>query len=474
MKPLTLRAQVVAWFVGLTIVLLVVASLVMYWNTRDNLHADLDRRMASTATGLVALSDWDEHADGVEFELDDDLADRMAASRPGSSEEIFHWPDQILVHRRGRAVLAPMPDPDWGAQHDLTESEWIEFADGEDSDGRYRICSILAYTPPDPEELDAHEFTLLIRVQESLAPLEAELAAVLRFMGLFGLAAIGLAIVLGFALARRVTGPLQSLGVAAGQVRAGRPARLPHRGVDDEVDQLRDHLDDAFQRLDAALHRQARFTSDAAHELRNPIAVIQNAAEVALRRERTVDDYRHFFADVLATATRMGRVVDALLLLARLDAVRTAASFQAVDLSEIARDSASSVAEGSERIQVDCEEEASVRGDDGLLRVLVDNLVSNALRYSPVDRPIQLRVHLEADQGVILEVSDEGPGIPNSARERIFDRFFRASADESTGAGLGLAIVSEVASVHAVQAQVETSAEGTTFRVRFPKVDQAA
>ena len=476
MKSLTLRSQVVVWFVGLTVVILAVAARAMYLETRDHLSAALDQGMAATATTLVALSDWDEHAEAVEFELDEDLAARMAASRPGSSEEILTWPERAPVHARGTELLAPLPEPDWAADADLRAREWVEYTTAEGPQGKVRICSMLAYTPPDPEELDAHEFTLLVRVQESLAPLEAELAAVLRFTLGFGLVALAAAILLGFALARRVTGPLQALGEAAAQVRAGQPARLPRRGVEDEVDRLRDHLEDAFHRLDEALRRQARFTSDAAHELRNPIAVIQNAAEVALRRERTVEDYRHFFADVLATATRMGRVVDALLLLARLDAVRTASRFERVDLGEVARDSASAIAEGKERIQLEVAEDAIVQGDDGLLRVLVDNLISNALRYSPGDQPVRLTVTRPDAEGVVLEVSDHGPGIPASARARIFDRFYRAHdpAHQQDGAGLGLAIVSEVASVHAVQAQVDSTDAGTTIRVRFPSRSRAA
>ena len=84
MSSLTLRSQVVVWFVGLTVVILAVAARAMYLETRDHLSAALDTRMAATATTLVALSDWDEHAEAVEFELDEDLAARIAASRPGA------------------------------------------------------------------------------------------------------------------------------------------------------------------------------------------------------------------------------------------------------------------------------------------------------------------------------------------------------------------------------------------------------
>ena len=136
MKSLTLRSQVVVWFVGLTIVILAVAARAMYLETRDHLSAALDQGMAATATTLVALSDWDEHAEAVEFELDEDLAARMAASRPGSSEEILTWPARAPVHARGPALLAPLPEPDWAADADLRAREWVEYTTAERPSGQ--------------------------------------------------------------------------------------------------------------------------------------------------------------------------------------------------------------------------------------------------------------------------------------------------------------------------------------------------
>lgn len=474
MKALTLRAQVITWFVLLTTSLLIAGSTVMYWKTRENLLIDVDARLRTHATGLIALCDWDEHAEAVEFELEEDLADRIAESRAGSSEEIYVWPTARLVHQSGSSIEAKLPGSNWNAHTDLSEGEAIEYADRSDGTGSYRHCHVLAYKPPDPEELDSQGFTVLIRVQEDLAPMHAELARLLGFMIVFTIASGLLALLLGYLLARRVVGPLQELGAAASQIRAGRPVHLPYRGVDDEVDRLSEHLHDAFLRLDEALQRQTRFTSDAAHELRNPIAVIQNAAEIALRRERSSEDYQHFFADVLATSSRMGRVVDALLLLARLDAGKASSGFQQVDLAEVARDSASAQATGTERVRVEAPTSALVRGDDGLLRILVDNLVSNALRYSPEDCEVVIKV--ASGEDIVLEIKDRGPGIPPSAQKRIFDRFYRIDSSDpnALGAGLGLAIVAEVASVHAVRSQVDTSHQGTTIRVRFPHFDAAA
>lgn len=474
MKPLSIRAGLISWFVGLTTLLLIAFSGTLYYSTSRALRSGLDDRLETAARGFVALCEWEEDIGTVEFEVSEELAAQVAAGYPERSFEVRIWPDGRLLYRFGEELDAPLPDPaqvqtpDPGAG--LTASQNTI----EDEKGRQRLVTVIAHSPAVPADILMDEpakpaFSVMVRVADTLAPVEAQLSNLAWFVAVFASVSAVVVVVFGILLSRRVVRPLRELGEAAARVRAGDAARLPRRGASDEVDELANHLEVAFLRLEDALRRQTRFTSDAAHELRNPITVIQNAAEVALRRDRSGEDYRMFLEDVLATSKRMGGVVEALLFLARIDAGTLKTTFDNVDLAAVAEDSAAAQPHANGRVDIDAASSAYVKGDEGLLRVLIDNLLSNALRYSDSDSKVDVVV--VNGENVVVSVCDRGPGIPDEAVERVFDRFFRVDAanPDAPGAGLGLAIVAEIVRVHAAQTEIDTSPDGTTVRVRFPK-----
>ena len=472
MKPLSIRASLIAWFFGLTMLLLIAFSVTLYMSSSRNLRTGLDARLTSEAAGLLALCDWDEEIVGPQVELSDELAEQLAEMRPSSRAEVWTWPERRALSRSGEPLSAPLPPAAWSADFDPATGPKLAFRTVADEEQPLRLCEMLAFLPAVPAEDDEpakEAFTVLVRTAEDYGPIQAQLTRLAWFIG--GLAAVsaGVIFLFGFLLSRRVVRPLKELGDAAGEIRAGRAQRLPRRGAGDEVDELANHLEEAFHSLDDSLQRQTRFTSDAAHELRNPISVIQNAAEVALRRERSPEEYRAFLADVLATSRRMGTVMEALLLLARLDAGKTGSTLKPVDLVSIAHDSAQAQPLAQGRVRVIASAPVAVLGDDVLLRVLVDNLLSNALRYSPADKEVSVRVEMNGHP--TLQVQDHGSGIPVGHVEHVFDRFFRvANANPGVqGAGLGLAIVAEIARLHGAVPRIETTPQGTSVSVDFPQ-----
>ncbi|TAH38017.1 MAG: HAMP domain-containing protein [Planctomycetota bacterium] len=475
MKPLSIRASLIAWFVGLTMLLLAAFAATLYLGISRALHSGLDARLVTEGSGLAALAEWDEDLQRVMLEMSEDLQAKLTANHPQRSHEVWVWPDRRPLVRSRETLDFPLPDASFGRDFDLSTAPGVEFSTVDGPRGPRRVASMLYYAPEiaaDDEGVRREPFTLFVRIMEDLAPIEAQLGRLAWLVA--GLGGIALLVVLAFGvfLSRRVVRPLQELGAAAREIRAGRAVELPRRGVGDEVDALGDHLEEAFSRLEAARQRQERFTSDAAHELRNPIAVIRSAAEVALRRERSPEDYRAFLGDILATSRRMGDAVEALLLLARMDAGTAGASFRNVDLVAIARDSAAAQPLADGRVRVLGDPAAIVHGDEGLLRVLVDNLLSNALRYSGPQAPVTVSV--QNGDGTLLAVSDQGPGIPPESLGRVFDRFYRVETiNGAPGAGLGLAIVAEVARLHAVAPHIDSSPRGTTVTVRFPPPPEA-
>ncbi len=218
---------------------------------------------------------------------------------------------------------------------------------------------------------------------------------------------------------------------------------------------------EALTALQERFDQQARFTADASHELRTPLAAIRTEVDVALRRDRTADQYRATLLGVRVSAERMTGILDGLLFLARADAGELLEA-EDVDLHALASDVCGGVPVSGTA--------ALVRGDPRLLGILVRNLVSNALRHTP-SGAVRVETRRDGDWAV-LTVTDEGEGIPAAALPRVRERFYRvdsARARESGGAGLGLSIVdTSVRLHHGTWDIASVVGRGTTVTVRLP------
>ncbi len=466
MKPLSIRASLTAWFVLLTMLLLGGFSVTLHLSIRQALRSGLDAGLEARAETLVALCEWEEDRGEMEFELSQELSAELGAGHAGHGIDVWTWPALDLLHRSGEPIPVPTPELTW----EPGPRPFAVFTSSGGAEPR-RVCTLLARPsagsrPRNRPSKPAPE--VLVRVTESLTPVESQLGRVGWLIVVLVGGSVLVVLAFGFFLSHRFVRPLEELGRAAASVRAGSRSRMPRRGNEDEVDRLAGILDATFSSLEESLNRQARFTADAAHELRNPIAVIRNAAEVALRNDRTGAEYKEFLSDVLVTSKRMGDILEAMLLLARMDAVVVQSIFRDVDLLEVARESAAAMAQNHGRVRIAEETSAFVRGEAGLLRVLTDNLISNALRYSD-GAPVDVEVRREQDGGVSLRVRDFGPGVPEQAKELLFERFYRGETGRPNpeGAGLGLAIVAEVARVHSAECKLENASPGTRVIVRF-------
>jgi len=452
-KPLSIRTSLTLWFVGLTGLLLGALSVTLYLGMRDTLVAALDARLQTRAEAVVALCEWEKDAPAVEFEIPEGTAAEFASRERGAGIEVRTWPDGDIVYAAGVTLAAPVAVP---------RGVSLGFLDGD----RTRVCAVRRELRAAAAETDGSD--VVVRVAEGFAPVVEQLRQVRALVLLLTAIAAAVVCAFGLLLSRRFVRPLRRLGEAAAAVDAATHTPMPRRGTCDEVDRLAAILDRTFASLREAMERKARFTADAAHELRNPVSVIRNAAEVALRPGRSEQDVRQFLHDILATSGRMGDVVQSLLVLARMDAKAEPLTMEEVDLAEVVRDAVATCPDGRARITLHDEAPAPVRGDRGLLRVLVDNLVGNALQHSEGAR-VDVRVASDADGGVTLQVRDHGPGVPLDAQHDVFLRFYRARAPAKVaGAGLGLAIVAEVAAAHGATCRLENVHPGARVTVVFP------
>jgi signal transduction histidine kinase len=300
-----------------------------------------------------------------------------------------------------------------------------------------------------------------------------------------------LASLAGVAIARRAMRPIASLTATAREIAATRDPsrRMPEPPVEDEVGELALTLEQMLRSLDAAraeregaMQKQREFVADASHELRTPLtSVLANLEllQASLGGPGQAED-REVVDSALRSSRRMSRLVGDLLLLARADAGRLD-KHRRCDLAEVAGDAAAEAAAlmGDRTLTVDNDRPLWVEGSPDELHRMVANLLDNAARHTPAGARIELSLGQEGDDAVV-EVADDGPGIPAAMREQIFDRFVRgegpADTAGGTGTGLGLAIVGAVVASHGGSVEVtESTAGGALFRVRLPlaKSEQA-
>lgn len=290
-----------------------------------------------------------------------------------------------------------------------------------------------------------------------------------------GLGLYVLTFVIGWWLIGRSLRPIRDISEAAASIARGDMARrIDTRDTDSELGQLAQTLNSTFGRLEAAFAQQARFTADAAHELRTPVTVMLTHVQNGLGMEETTGEQREAFEACQRAAQRMRRLIEALLQLARLDAGQTAGARARIDLAEIAGDCLDLVrplAETRKIVIRDNLAPAACVGSAELLTQVVTNLVTNAIQYHREGG--EIRVSTAAGSGqVVLTVADNGPGIDPVHLPHIFERFYRADkARTSAGSrtGLGLAITRAAVEAHGGTITVEsTVGEGSVFVVTLP------
>ncbi|OWT77629.1 MULTISPECIES: sensor histidine kinase [unclassified Achromobacter] len=299
-----------------------------------------------------------------------------------------------------------------------------------------------------------------------------------------------------FGLSRGVA-PLNALQQ---RLRARRPddlSPIDDRAAPTEIAPLVGAINDLLDRLSATVQTQRRFVADAAHQLKTPLAGLRTQAELALR-DASADEMQASLRQLVTGSERATRLVNQLLLLAHAENP-AAVGMTPIDLAEVAREHTTQWAPQALALRTDLGFEdpdgaVPIAGNPILLGELLNNLLDNALRYTPRGGRITVRVRRQGNYAV-LDVEDSGPGIPLAERERVFDRFYRVLGTQADGSGLGLAIVREIAGKHdavvritdntdsadstdsagsagsagpAADAGVASATPGTRFTVTFP------
>ena len=282
---------------------------------------------------------------------------------------------------------------------------------------------------------------------------------------------------IGRFLVKRILRPITGITKAAEMItHKDMTKRVEHRLNDIEIRSLVNALNDMLDRLEKAFHYIEDFSSDVAHELKTPLSIIRGEAEVALRKERTSEEYRRVIQVNVEEAARMLKTIDDLLLLTKLDYQVHVFSVEPVQLNDFMREifEQAKIIASKKKIAVTfsmAKQIMYIEANRLHLRRLFFNLINNAIKFTPEDGKIDIAVKREHKK-VRISVRDSGVGIPREDLPRIFDRFFhrdRARMSGESASGLGLSIVQSIATFHNGTVDVQSQpGRGTTFIVTLP------
>lgn len=280
----------------------------------------------------------------------------------------------------------------------------------------------------------------------------------------------------GWLLSRRSLRPIAEITRTARRVSGTHLGEtVPTRGSGDELDDLATTLNEMIVRIREGMDRVRRFSVDAAHQLRTPLAALRSQIEVTRAQERPPAEYRRVLGDLLAQVEGLGETVHGMLRLAHSEGGLVAAHRGAVDVGELLTEVAGFFAPLAEEQEVAFELDApaglGVSGDPTWLRQMFGNLLSNALGHTPCGGRVRIEARAEGAEATV-RVRDSGPGVAPADRERIFEPFERgASAPARPGAGVGLSLAREIARAHGGSVVLESDAgPGASFLVRLPRV----
>ncbi len=456
----SIRRRLLVGLISTTAVVWLATAISSYRDSQHEVGELFDAQMAQAARTLLALS-------GHELEelLEDggDITGRHVHFLPEHPDQFKgdEYEHKLAFQIWLRDKMKLMLRSDTAPENPLSETHY-GYSDHEINGERWRILSLVDY-----------ENRFMVQVGENYT-IRQELSSdiALRIITPMLLALPFMALFIWYIIGRSLS-PLTRLTTEVGSRAAGRLDPVSEDDSPEETRPLVEALNSLFRRLGYAFENERRFTADAAHELRTPLAALKTQAQVAARASD--DESRNRAIEQVVTGVdRASHLVQQLLTLARVDPEIGLKQKQAIRLCPLLGDVMAHLATHAidKNVELELNEECSgkVLASPDHLRILLRNLVDNAIRYTPPGGLVSALVEIERDE-LVLRVRDSGPGIPREERERIFERFFRlpGTQQQAQGSGLGLSIVQRIAELHDAHVELDEAPQGgLEVRVRFP------
>jgi signal transduction histidine kinase len=479
-----LSTRLMVFFLGSLALVLAGFSGSLYLLAWKYLHRQADERLEAALNTLVAAAEVNEA--GVEWEP----AERKLSFGRRTVEGPFFWQvSDGLGHRVDGSLAgagddaAPPPGAVSGGRPGAGTRPWSVV----DARGRTwrvmlrRLSGPAQPQPPGggPAEAQGRIYeSLEFRAATSLEGVDATLRNLAVSLAGLSSGVWALALVSGRRLCRRALRPVSAMAEAAHAIEGDEPGRrLPAPDTQDELGELGRSFNALLDRLQESFERQRRFTGDASHQLRTPLTAVQGQVDLALRRDRTPEEYRRVLSVVQRRVRHLRQIVEALLFLARADAESLRPGLTPMDLASWAEEHLRSWPDArrapdlSLALSPDPGGPFWVRAHPSLLAELVNNLLDNACKYSAPGTPIVVRLGRRGRE-VMLSVEDRGAGISPREVPHLFEPFYRSEAARHQGVGgvgLGLSVALRLAGALGGTIDVESEqGRGSAFTVRLP------
>jgi heavy metal sensor kinase len=458
----SIRRRLTIWY-GLTLaIILGLYSVSLYVFLKHNLSGELDRKLWEDVESVhESLEDLPETISGFDF----------SKFQEGSSSEIRdRWILEVWALDFTKLLSVPKNDSvPLGQASNTTCSaergrpEMLKLSDG------LNLRVLCA-------RVELGKTEVYIRVARSAERLVHELSELLWIMFISVPAAILLAMMGGYLLARKALSPVEDMTRRAREISIDKLGdRLPVINPQDELGRLAITFNQTFERIEKSFQQMRQFTADASHELRTPLTAIRTMGEVALQDERSAGEYREVLSSVLEETDELRHLVDSLLTLSRADAGHIKLNRKRESISQLVAEVVEHLEvladEKSQKISLDLISKVEGYIDRAVFRQALINLVENAIKYSAVGKNIFIKTY-SSDKSVSVEVIDEGPGIAPEFFERIFERFYRIDNGRSRevgGTGLGLSIAKWAIEAHDGSITVQSKlGQGSRFLVELP------
>ena len=473
MNPRSIRFRLAAYQVLLLAGVLLAFSVAAFWGFRRHLTHLVEAQCANLTRQIAESLLANVHVSGVDY-LRDEVQEHYDPEANNLFVRIVR-PSGSVVYESGDPHDRSFTPPRMSFLPNLKEPH-VEV----DTNNR-RLVFIRPYTLPRGESYQIQMVASLRPVQTSLQGLWN--IEVLLFPFALLISASGSAV-----LVNRSLNPIRQVIATARKINSGNlRQRLVETSSGDEIQELTQTLNQMLGRLEASFKQMIQFTADASHELRTPLTVIRGNLELALQNKASLDTYarteeiQETLAQTLEETERLSKTVSQLMELTQLDSGEIQLEHEVFDLTELVATTADQMKLLAEDKQIQLETRLSpqvkVQGDRYRLKQVLLNLIDNAIKYCPAGTRIQIRL-APADSGCVLEVKDNGPGIPRGEIERLFDRFYRidkARSREIGGSGLGLSICKSICEGHGGRIEAESDlGRGSTFQVTLPPVTNDA
>ncbi len=448
MNP-SIRRRLLLILLPATLLIWLTNAFLVYVDTRREIKGLADAQLAETARALLNLLSHEYYEErnfrdkqGKDKILADTqrLPPHLANTLQNYAQTLIY---QMWLHD-GELVLRSESAPEIRLSHID-----VGFSDELIGGNEWRVFSLID-----------NETKMVVQVAERLSQLEELQNFIAQRILLPVLIATPLLAWLIWYGVGRAMRPLDRIASRVSSLSATHLEPLDTRGVALEAKPLVEALNALLRRLDEAFESERRFTADAAHELRTPLAALRTQVQVALR-EADDGKRREALQKVISGVDRASHLVHQLLVLARIDPDNWTPDELSFDLGDLAAECIASRAVEAHGKQIDislsCDDgPALVNGSRDMLDILVNNLISNAIKYTPAGGTVEVDIERHDDE-VVLKIADSGPGVPAEDRQRIFERFYRRERGNIPGSGLGLSIVQRIAEVHSAHIEMAES-----------------